>query len=228
MYPHRALKLLLVFLFVFTHSYGAVLSSSSLSASPGQTLIASVTFDAQSQQVSALQFDLSWDAGIDAKVVTGANLRGSSKLLFGAGLGSRSARCLIAGTNFDQIPQGAILKLFIIADAAAQPGSARVHFTNMLASDANGNSIPFSAPDLEVRIQGNATGSLQPETLLNAASLLPGSVAPGEVVTLFDFAPEGATLLFNGRPAPVLYAESNQINAVVPFELDTNAPVSVE
>ena len=69
----------------------------------------------------------------------------------------------------------------------------------------------------------------------NAASLKAGSVAPGEIVTIFGtdlgpaapesaaagFAPllAGTRVLFDGFPAPLLYASAKQISAVVPFSL---------
>ncbi len=48
-----------------------------------------------------------------------------------------------------------------------------------------------------------------------------GDVAPGEVVTLAGNAlPANPVVTFDGIPAPVLYADSQQINAVVPFALN--------
>ncbi len=48
-----------------------------------------------------------------------------------------------------------------------------------------------------------------------------GSVAPGEIVTIFGTGlGAGVTVEFDGRPAPVLYADGGQVNAVVPFGLD--------
>lgn len=60
------------------------------------------------------------------------------------------------------------------------------------------------------------------DSLLNAGAMAQSSVtiAPGEIVTMFgrNF-PQNPTVTFNGTPAPILYADANQINAVVPFEL---------
>jgi uncharacterized protein (TIGR03437 family) len=57
-----------------------------------------------------------------------------------------------------------------------------------------------------------------------------GSVAPGEVVTLFGrgFEP-GANLKlkFDGEPAPILYADTGQINAVVPFKTGRSTPFTL-
>ena len=84
----------------------------------------------------------------------------------------------------------------------------------------------------------------------NAASFEAGPIAPGELVTLWglNFGPRvgasmatdstgkaaislaGVQVFFNGMAAPLLYVQSQQINAQVPWELagQTIAPVRVE
>jgi uncharacterized protein (TIGR03437 family) len=82
-------------------------------------------------------------------------------------------------------------------------------------------------------------------TAVNAATQLPGityadfwsgNVAPGEIITIYGTllgpdtgvaAPSGSVpaslggvkVLFDGTPAPLLWVQSNQINAIVPFEV---------
>ncbi len=80
-------------------------------------------------------------------------------------------------------------------------------------------------------------------TLANAASLLTGSLAPGEIFSIFgtgmgpdkamagSFGASGAAatmlsttlggvqVLFNSTPAPLFYVQSKQINAQVPYEM---------
>jgi uncharacterized protein (TIGR03437 family) len=53
----------------------------------------------------------------------------------------------------------------------------------------------------------------------NAASFPVGTVAPGEIVSLFGsgLGPGTPAVTFDGIPAPVLYAGANQVNAVVPY-----------
>lgn len=84
----------------------------------------------------------------------------------------------------------------------------------------------------------NAPACLSPE-VVNAATLLSDGLAPGEFVTLtgFGIGPEngvvyqpgpqgqaplalgGVRVLFDGQPAPVIYAQSRQVNALVPFAI---------
>lgn len=66
--------------------------------------------------------------------------------------------------------------------------------------------------------------------IVNAANLRSGTpqfyqvfqIAPGEIITLFGAGFDSTTrLLFDGTPAPVVYMQANQINAVVPFEVNS-------
>ncbi|MEZ5392113.1 MAG: hypothetical protein R2724_04380 [Bryobacterales bacterium] len=81
----------------------------------------------------------------------------------------------------------------------------------------------------------------------HGASMTPGEVAPGEIVSLFGtgLGPDvpaglaiengvvqgevaGVRALFNGVPAPLLFVWFNQINAVAPYALDGAESVRVE
>jgi uncharacterized protein (TIGR03437 family) len=87
----------------------------------------------------------------------------------------------------------------------------------------------------------NSDGPCLASTIQNAASLAEGAVAPGEVVTLrgvgigpqtgvtaqagpngFPTELGGVQVLFGNQPAPLLYVQSQQINAVVPWDAEMN------
>jgi len=58
-------------------------------------------------------------------------------------------------------------------------------------------------------------------SVVNAASFVDGSVAPGELVTIFGSNLLGTTttqtrVLFNGMPATLLYVGNDQVSAIVP------------
>jgi len=85
-------------------------------------------------------------------------------------------------------------------------------------------------------------------SLLNAASLEVGALSPGSIVTIKGSAlgpatgvsmqPDakgnygttlaGVQVLFNGAAGPMLYAQSGQINAVVPFEIGGTSSATVQ
>lgn len=87
-----------------------------------------------------------------------------------------------------------------------------------------------------------------PFTVTNSASLVPGPVSPGELVSLFgaDLGPEqpftaqpdpaggistslgGLRALFDDVPAPLLYVSQTQINAMVPFSVAGRSATKVE
>lgn len=106
-------------------------------------------------------------------------------------------------------------------------------------------SLPFS-PQMEVIMQGygaallrlaNEAPALSAAGVVNAASYASGSVAPGQVLSLFGtgLGPangasltltnprlvanslQGVHVLFDGTPAPLLYASAGQVNVVVPY-----------
>jgi uncharacterized protein (TIGR03437 family) len=54
--------------------------------------------------------------------------------------------------------------------------------------------------------------------VVNAASMLSGPIAPGELVTLFGafFDPSSTQVLFDGQPVPLLYLDAQQINLETP------------
>jgi titin len=85
-------------------------------------------------------------------------------------------------------------------------------------------------------------------TIVSAASFQAGPIAPGEVVTVFGtamgpaspvvFVPDasgrigssiaGVRLLFNGIPAPILYASFGQVSAIVPAKIPISGVVAVQ
>ena len=93
-----------------------------------------------------------------------------------------------------------------------------------------------------------AVEEIQPLSVVNAASMLPGPVAPGEMVSIFGLGigpvtPAGGTLdasallstelaatrvLFNGTPVPLYYVQDSQINAQAPYEISGAATADVE
>lgn len=90
--------------------------------------------------------------------------------------------------------------------------------------------------------------SFEPQGVVNAASYQGGGVAPGEVVTIFgqregppslegaaldeagslSTVVQGAQLFFDGNPAPLVYASSRQLGAVVPYSVAGNPTTSVQ
>jgi uncharacterized protein (TIGR03437 family) len=110
--------------------------------------------------------------------------------------------------------------------------SAKLYAPFGVAVDSSSNIYFADLPNSAVRI-------LQPSPIANAASILAGPIAPGELVTLYGsgLGPSQLTtstpgltatqVLFNGVPAPVVYSSATQVAAVAPDSL-SGTSVKVE
>jgi uncharacterized protein (TIGR03437 family) len=67
------------------------------------------------------------------------------------------------------------------------------------------------------------------DSIVNAASLAPGNIAPGEIVTIFGsgFDPKQTQLLFDGKAATTFFIDANQINALAPVSLTPGSTTEV-
>ena len=105
---------------------------------------------------------------------------------------------------------------------------------------------------VQVTLVVSAAGTPVVLAVVSGASLQPGAVSPGEIITLFGngigpatpstgtpFNPSGGTVAttlanvtvtFNNVPAPLIFVAPGQINAIVPYEVAglTSVPVVVE
>ena len=226
---------------------GAALSLPQVSTAPGGSIILPIQFAAQGESVSGLQFDLQYDSAVIAltAAVLGDPARNSLKRLYVADLNSTKKRFLIVGLNQNLIDDGDLLNIFINTAQNAPGGVYTLKFSNVLASSPRGEPVTVSASDGTVVVQVGATGiSLQSNGVLSAASLRPGPLAPGELLTLIGsmLAPfltqqptgsPGASLLgtrvlFDGTPAPVLFLGPNQINAIVPYAVSGQGTTQLE
>ncbi len=122
-----------------------------------------------------------------------------------------------------------------------------------LALDGSGNLLVADTGNNRVRMLATSQVTVTPPadvdaTFTNAASLLPGPLAPGEIFTIFGqgigpaTGPIGAfdtsgvlatTLggtwaLFDQTAAPLFYAQAQQINAQVPYEVAGQASAQVQ
>ena len=228
--PRRRTWVAACLLLFCTSASAAVVALQDHVGTAGQTVAAAISFSSEGQTISGLQFDLEWDSPLDVRITVGARTRGSTKLLYTAPTGPHGTRCLFIGYNRDTLGDGELLNVFIVIAPDALAGAAMVRFTNAVATTPDGTPVVLRSQAASVGVQsGSAPQFLPPESMLNAGSLLPGPVAPGEIVTLLGFFPPAPIeLLFNGVPAPILYTGLDQVNAIVPFSLDSGGPVHLE
>lgn len=216
---------------LLTPGYRAAgLSAATQSASPGQTITVPLLFSAAGAGVAGIQFDLSWPSAIHLNIAPGAQLRDSSKLLFSNQSNGGALRCLIIGSNQDLLPDGELLRLLIGVDPAAAAGDTAVDITQIVASTPEGETVPVEDASISINVQPTAGPSPGANLILSAASLTAGPLSPGEIVSIFT--PFGSitplTVLVDGVPATLLYAGASQLNAILPFQLNTQHDVAVE
>ena len=96
---------------------------------------------------------------------------------------------------------------------------------------------------------GLPSPQISAEGVTNGASFLPGPVAPGEIVVIsgsgfgpaapvmFQLTPDeqyittslaATRVLFDGTPAPVLFASTNQVSVIVPFATAGRNSISMQ
>jgi uncharacterized protein (TIGR03437 family) len=96
-----------------------------------------------------------------------------------------------------------------------------------VAIGANGTLLVADPGNNRVRVL--TPSDVAPETaqvsVVNAASLAPGPIASGEIVTIFGagFDAEKTQVLFDGQPATLFYTSATQINALAPANLAANS-----
>ncbi|MGA2592693.1 MAG: endo-1,4-beta-xylanase [Bryobacteraceae bacterium] len=136
-----------------------------------------------------------------------------------------------------QQPNCTAFQVWGVSDANSWIPSAFPGYGAALPFDMNYQPKPaFSA--LIAALQ-TTPPTLSAANVLNAASYQGGAVSPGEIVTIFgsNYGPanlainqvdssgrfpasvSGVQVLFDGVPAPMVYARANQVSAIVPFEV---------
>jgi len=211
----------------------ASLSISASVAGPGSSVPAAIAFASDSAPISGLQFDLSFDdSSLSLASIIGAAVRDSGKAAYVSSPASGRIRFLIWELNRNPISDGPLMNLFVNVASGAKPGVYPIHFENALATDADGHPVQVSTSDGSLTVEILTAIPILTEGILNGASLLPGPVAPGELITIMGAAigsaasPSGVT--FDGLAAPLLYVAPDQINAVVPFGLAGRTAATLE
>ncbi len=217
------------------------------SAAPGDSVAVPLTFKSQGGSISGLQFNLQYDStAMHVAATLGDAARKSGKRLYGGYLAADKQQFILIGLNRDAIPDGALLNLLVNVNPNAAVGSYALRFSGVTATDPAGRPVAASGVDGTVKVEGSAGqgARLQTSGVLNGASFLPGPVAPGEIVTLIGSEigpvsiqqPSGAqsssmlggtSVIVDDAPAPLLYASTNQVNAIIPFTVSGKSSVQM-
>jgi uncharacterized protein (TIGR03437 family) len=218
-------------LFLVAASYAAELSLPAQPAAPGSSLPIAVAFASQSGSVTAIQFDLQYDSvNLSLSVTVGAAARAAAKSLSFWDLAPGQRRFVIGGLNQNPLADGVLANLFANVTSTAPAGAYALKLLNVVASGPSAQAVAVQTVDGAVTVHGSASSGapLQSAGVLSAASLLPGPVAPGEIVTLLGAGLSGVTVLFDGTAAPLLYSASNQVNAIAPYSIQNKTSTQLQ
>jgi uncharacterized protein (TIGR03437 family) len=118
-------------------------------------------------------------------------------------------------------------------------GLAASKYSGIVTVTPTDPTIPAQSLPVTLTVGSGSTSLLFVRSILNAASLLPGPIAPGEIITVtgtglgpavgvgpnllasgsVDTQVAGTRVLFDGIPGPLLFVRSDQINAIVPYNV---------
>ncbi len=216
-------------------AFGGQLILSDLPVPAGASTAMDVIFRPQQDPVSALQFDLEFDStAMDVSLVIGAAASSSGKALFVTAPDANHKRFLFVNTDNDPIPDGTLATLTVTVKAGVPNGIYPLGIPILAAAGPDGRAALLSA--VEGAIMVLSPISVPPSSVLNGASFLSGPVAPGEIVSVFapgiglpaDTNPADFRILFDGTPAPVVYAGPSQANLVVPYAVAGKSAAQLE
>jgi len=199
---------------------GAQLTLPAVNAPAASTVLIPITLTGSS--LSALQFDLQFSSPIlTLNPTLGPSARAGGKSLNLWQVYPGVWRFAVTGLNQTAIPDGTLLNLLVSVRADAFPDTYPLQFLNVSACDPAAQPVTLSSQDGSLVVQGDPASAprLLSWGVSNAASIAPGVVAPGEILTLFGASIGPANVSFDGVPAPILYAGAGQINLVAPYAL---------
>jgi uncharacterized protein (TIGR03437 family) len=236
-YPLRKLRCAALLLGWIQVAGGFQLSVPQVSLPREGSAVLKLTFNPPPEAIATIQFDLDYDhSSIELIANIGEAARAAGKSLTFVDVSANKRRFIIFGLNQTLIGPGELVNFTAgAAPDAAQRGYS-IGVSNLTVVTPSGFPAATEAVNGTITVTSETGPRLLPEAVRSAASLRPGSIAPGEILTLFgsnigpssSSLPEvgltspllgGASVWFGGKQAPLLYADASQISAVAPFSL---------
>jgi uncharacterized protein (TIGR03437 family) len=219
----------------FSSLHAAELSIGAQAVAPGSVAFLPITLGTRSGMVTGVQFDLEYDsAQLDLTLFPADVARRSNKSVRVVEIEAGRKRVLVFGRNQQVIPEGVLITLMATLNPSAPQMDYPIGISESLGVNSQGYGVVLTGSPGTILVRGTSATPLQPSGVLNGASLQPGPVAPGEVLTIVGAGigplqpsrPDGSasstnlggtTVWFDQIPAPLMYVALNQINLVVPY-----------
>jgi uncharacterized protein (TIGR03437 family) len=220
---------------------GSVVVTAINASNPSLTIPVTLTVTA-AQTLAANQTSLSFSGAV------GGNAPATQPIAVTSTTGSPVAFTATAqplGGNWLTVSPGTGTTPATVTVTANQAGLAAGSYTGTVTLTSTVTGATALTIPVTLTVGAQATPTVV--TVLNAASFGAGSVAPGEIISLFGtglgpVTPVGLTLtssgtvstnigntqvFFDGVPAPLTYVSAGQINAVVPYEVASRTTTQV-
>jgi uncharacterized protein (TIGR03437 family) len=174
-----------------------------------------------SGDLRAIQFDLVYDAAmltISTELAEGA--QASEKQLYTFDPTGGTKRIVVIGMNDNVMPDGPIVTLLVeVNPAVCDSTTIPLQLTQAVAAGVDAEKVEVTASPGQIEIQPSATTSA---VVKNAASLVVGPLAPGEIISIFGcgIGAGSTSVEIDGTSASILYASANQLNVIVPVDLN--------
>jgi uncharacterized protein (TIGR03437 family) len=207
----------------------------------GRTFPRNVVYSSIPTTANAVQRCGSYDAFIGKLDPTGSRLLYSSHL---GGRGLSAATAIAFGPNSSVWVAGSTTG----ADFPVTQGAVQTVYKGAGSSPFDSDSLmPYGGDAFVAKMDLAGPTRLQAGCVVNGASFNGGGIAPGTIVSVLgggmgpesgaggtvtngrvDTAIGSTRVLFDGVPAPLLYARTDQINAVAPYGITGTTKVQVE
>ena len=138
-------------------------------------------------RLAASQFDVQFgNSAMSLFPILGDSSKNAGKLLYQGNLAPNTERFLIVGLNTNLISSGVLINFFINLNPNAPSGAFPIVISNVVATKRYGAAVFLASLSGAVTVAGsiNQRVPIQAAGVLNAASLVSGPLAPGEIFTL--------------------------------------------
>jgi uncharacterized protein (TIGR03437 family) len=145
------------------------------------------------------------------------------------------------------LPPGLSLTQGVLSGTGLLSGTPTSGGTFTFTLQVTDSTSTIASKQFSLTISGGPM-TLSNTGIVNAASYTGGRVSPGEIITIFGSFPgpstlvnlqldrqgyvstnlDGEEVLFDGLPAPMIYAVAGQVSAVVPYEVSGESSTQVE
>ena len=151
------------------YAQGLTEQLSSATVKPGGTDTLSVTYVAGSGAAAAIQWAISWPAGVTAVWSVGTSGSSANKTLTCSGTGISPQVCVLAALNTTTIAAGIVASAVLTFGAGVAKGVVPLNLATALGASPAGSGVSLTAGTIAVTVNTVSRFDLNADGLVNAA-----------------------------------------------------------